>query len=160
MLNRRSIYALNKKDKEAIVYLAADGTTIRLTREDFSLDAEFEKWKAWSDENFHEEELGDHVYYNHTLPFDERYCTDDLAESTERTLLSRFEQRARERFSTKLVIDTKARMTETQFRRMWLYHVVGLDEEEIAIAEHVTQQSVNESMFLARQKLDKILNNL
>ena len=41
MLDRKSIYALNKKDPEAIVYTDADKHTIRLTREDFDTEADF-----------------------------------------------------------------------------------------------------------------------
>lgn len=36
MVNRKSDYALNKKDITAIVYIDADKHIIRLTREDFS----------------------------------------------------------------------------------------------------------------------------
>ena len=45
MLNRKSIYAINKKDPDAIVYIDAEGNTIRLTRADFASEEEFAKWK-------------------------------------------------------------------------------------------------------------------
>ena len=35
MLDRKSIYSLNKADSNAIVYIDADGKVIRLTRQDF-----------------------------------------------------------------------------------------------------------------------------
>ena len=35
MFNRKSIYALNKKDPNAIVYMDANEVIVRLTREDF-----------------------------------------------------------------------------------------------------------------------------
>ncbi len=53
MLNEKSIYSLNKKDSNAIVYKDAEGNIIRLTRQDFSTGEEFEKWKAWSDADLH-----------------------------------------------------------------------------------------------------------
>lgn len=62
MLDRKSIYSLNKADSDAIVYTDADGNIIRLTRQCFSTDEEFKKWKAWSDEDFHAEEKKDHLY--------------------------------------------------------------------------------------------------
>lgn len=65
--NRISIYALNKKDPDAVVYPTADGKTVRVTREDFPSEADFLAFKAWSDENFHEEENLDHRESNHTL---------------------------------------------------------------------------------------------
>ena len=49
MFNRKSIYALNKKDPNAIVYTDADGNLIRLTCDDFACAAEFQHWKDWSD---------------------------------------------------------------------------------------------------------------
>ena len=45
MFDRSSDYALNKKDPEAIVCKSATGVHIRLTRNYFSSEAEFEKWK-------------------------------------------------------------------------------------------------------------------
>ena len=50
MFNRKSSYALNKKDPNAIVYMDANEAIIRLTREDFASEKEFLKWKALSDE--------------------------------------------------------------------------------------------------------------
>ena len=53
MFNRKSSYALNKKDPNAIVYMDANEAIIRLTREDFASEKEFLKWKALSDEDYH-----------------------------------------------------------------------------------------------------------
>ena len=71
MFNRKSIYALNKKDPDAIVYMDANEVIIRLTREDFASEKEFLKWKALSDEDYHASEKEAHVYANHTLALDE-----------------------------------------------------------------------------------------
>lgn len=60
MFDRNSDYALNKKDPYAIVCKSATGIHIRLTRADFSSEEEFEKWKRWSDENYHAIEKADH----------------------------------------------------------------------------------------------------
>lgn len=49
MFNRKSSYALNKKDPNAIVYMDANEAIIRLTREDFASEEEFLKWKSLSD---------------------------------------------------------------------------------------------------------------
>ena len=61
MYNKRSDYALNKRDREAIVFASTTGDVIRLTREDFATDAEFERWKTWSDADYHATELRDRV---------------------------------------------------------------------------------------------------
>ena len=65
MFNRKSIYALNKKDPDAIVYMDANEGIIRLTREDFASEEEFLKWKSWSDENYHTEDNQDVVKGKH-----------------------------------------------------------------------------------------------
>lgn len=43
MFNRKSSYALNKKDPNAIVYMDANEAIIRLTREDFASEEESTK---------------------------------------------------------------------------------------------------------------------
>ena len=48
MFNRKSDYALNKKDATAIVYIDADKHIKRLTHEDFSSEEEFLRWKSWA----------------------------------------------------------------------------------------------------------------
>lgn len=67
MFNRKSSYALNKKDPNAIVYMDANEAIIRLTREDFASEEEFLKWKSLSDADYHASEKEDHVYANHMV---------------------------------------------------------------------------------------------
>ena len=76
MFNRKSSYALNKKDPDAIVYMDANEVIIRLTREDFASEEEFLKWKFLSDEDYHASEKEAHVYANHTLALDELWTKD------------------------------------------------------------------------------------
>lgn len=52
MFDTKSDFALNKLDREAIVCKSATGVHIRLTREDFASDEEFESWKKWSDGDY------------------------------------------------------------------------------------------------------------
>lgn len=61
MFDRKSDFALNKKDPDAIVYKSSTGVHIRLTRLDFASLEEFEKWKHWSDEDYHSTEKANHV---------------------------------------------------------------------------------------------------
>ena len=70
MFNRKSIYALNKKDPDAIVYMDANEVIVRLTREDFASEEEFLKWKSWSDGNYHTEDNQDVVEGKHNEYFD------------------------------------------------------------------------------------------
>ena len=56
MYDRRSIYVLNKKNPDAIVLPDAAGNLICLTCADFTDEAEFRRWKRWSDQDFHAED--------------------------------------------------------------------------------------------------------
>ena len=70
MFNRKSIYALNKKDPDAIVYMDANEVIVRLTREDFASEEEFLKWKSWSDGNYRTEDNQDVVEGKHNTSID------------------------------------------------------------------------------------------
>ena len=153
MPDRKSIYTLNKKDPEAIVYTDADRQIIRLTRADFDTEADFLKWKAWSDENYHDEEKSDHVEDNHTAPLDEK---SGAADGPEVIIEQRIEKQAQERYTAKTVIRIKGQLTEKQFRRLWLYCVGGLTQQQIAEAEEVGQRRISTSITGAIKKIREI----
>ena len=153
MPDRKSIYTLNKKDPEAIVYTDADRHIIRLTRADFDTEADFLKWKAWSDENYHDEEKSDHVEDNHTAPLDEK---TGAADGPEVIIEQRFEKQAQERYTAETVIRIKGQLTEKQFRRLWLYCVGGLTQQQIAEAEEVGQRRISTSITGAIKKIREI----
>ena len=155
MVNKNSIYALNKKDPDAIVYPSANGKLIRVTREDFPSEEEFLAFKKWSDENFHEEEKLDHREANHTL------SSEDLSEAALATpavdvVMERQQQRAeRRRMTSDMVIKLKDKLTDKQFRRMWMKFSEGKTEEEIAEIEGTTQQAISLSIVSALEKIEK-----
>ena len=68
MYDRKSDYALNKQDRDAIVCGSVTGVHIRLTRSDFSSEEEFQKWKAWSDRDYHTTEKAGRAYHDNRLP--------------------------------------------------------------------------------------------
>ena len=155
MVNKNSIYALNKKDPDAIVYPSANGKLIRVTREDFPSEEDFLAFKKWSDENFHEEEKLDHREANHVL------SADDLSEAAlavpaADVLMERQHERAeKRRIASNMVVKLKDKLTDTQFRRLWMYHVDGKTEEEIAEIEGVAQQQISKSIIAAEKKIKK-----
>ncbi len=159
MFNKNSIYALNKKDPDAIVYPSADGKLVRITREDFPSEEEFLAFKAWSDENFHEEEKLDHREANHIL------SVDDLSEAALAvpaidTVMERRHDRAVEKKkASDMVVKLKDKLTETQFRRLWMYEVEGMTEAAIAKKEGVGQRRVSTSITDAKKKLEKFSQN-
>ena len=156
MVNKNSIYALNKKDPDAIVYPSANGKLIRVTREDFPSEEEFLAFKKWSDENFHEEEKLDHREANHVL------SADDLSEAAlavpaADVLMERQHERAEKRkIASDMVVKLKDKLTDTQFRRLWMYHVDGMTIDEIGEIEGISHQNVSKSILAAERKIKKI----
>lgn len=150
--NRISIYALNKKDPDAIVYPTADGKTVRVTREDFPSEEDFLAFKAWSDENFHEEENLDHRESNHTLSMDDLSEAALAVPAVDVVMEHQYQRAEQHRMTTDMVIKLKDKLTETQFRRLWKLKVERKTLEEIASQEKVAFQSVHESIESALKK--------
>ena len=159
MPDRKSIYSLNKKDPDAIVYTDAGKRIIRLTREDFDTEADFLKWKAWSDDNYHEEEKADHVEENHTAPFSDRSDMAGASDGPEVIIEQRFEKRSKEQYAAEAVIRVKGQLTEKQFRRLWMYCIGGMTQQQIAEAEEVGQRRVSKSIAIAVRKIKKLLGD-
>lgn len=155
MHDKKSIYSLNKKDPDAIVYRDANRQITRLTREDFDTEADFLKWKCWSDENYHEEEKENHVHADHTLPLD--YAASDTGSTTSPEIIieQHLEESEREFYAAETVIRIKGELTEKQFRRLWMYCVNGMTEQEIAAYESVGQQRISKSITSAIKRLKK-----
>ena len=155
MVNKNSIYALNKKDPDAIVYPSANGKLIRVTREDFPNEEEFLAFKKWSDENFHEEEKLDHREANHILSVDD-LSEAALAVPAADVLMERQHERAeKRRMASNMVVKLKDKLTDTQFRRLWMYHVDGLTIDEIGEIEGISHQNVSKSILAAERKIKK-----
>lgn len=153
--NRISIYALNKKDPDAIVYPTADGKTVRVTREDFPSEEDFLAFKAWSDENFHEEENLDHRESNHTLSMDDLSEAALAVPAVDVVMEHQYQRAEQHRMTTDMVIKLKDKLTETQFRRLWKLKVERKTLEEIVSQEKVAFQSVHESIESALKKISK-----
>lgn len=156
MVKKDSLYSINKKNPDAVVYKFANGEEHRVTREDFPTEEAFLAFKAWSDENFHEEERLDHKEANHTL------STENLSEAALATpavdvVMERQYQRAEQRrMNTDMVVKLKDKLTETQFRRLWKYEVEGLTIDEIGDQEGVDHQRISKSIIAAKKKIKKI----
>ncbi len=155
MFNKNSIYALNKKDPDAIVYPSATGQLVRITRADFPSEEEFLAFKAWSDENFHKEDNRDVVEGKHLVSIDD-ISESALAVPASDVIMERQLARAEQRkMASDMVVKLKDKLTETQFRRLWMYYVDGKTEEEIAEIEGVGQQRVSKSILAAVKKIKK-----
>ena len=156
MFNKNSLYALNKKDPDAIVYPTADGKTVRITREDFPSEEEFLAFKKWSDENFHKEDNRDVTEDRYRVSIDS-LSESALAVPSDDVIMERRQLRAeRRKAATEMVIKLNDKLTDIQFRRLWMYHVDGLTIDEIGEIEGISHQNVSKSILAAERKIKKI----
>ncbi len=151
MFDKKSDYAQNKRQKNAIVYISVTGS-VRLTRADFASEDEFQKWKDWSDGDYRASEQAGRGFYDNAVPFNDKLETLGAVLSVEEELFSRLEEIEHRWLSAALITQLMNRLTEKQYRRLWLYYVKNLSEREIAALEHVGQQRVSKSI-LSGQKI-------
>jgi DNA-directed RNA polymerase specialized sigma24 family protein len=156
MFNRKSIYALNKKDPDAIVYMDANEVIVRLTREDFASEKEFLKWKALSDEDYHASEKEAHVYANHTLALDELSEEAASIPAVDVCMEQAHDRAEAIHRSVRKVTQMRKHLTDTQFRRVWMYFVDGMTVDEIGAAEGVSHQNISKSIGAAMKKMKKL----
>ena len=155
MFNRKSIYALNKKDPDAIVYMDANEVIVRLTCKDFASEEEFLKWKSWSDGNYHTEDNQDVVEGKHNTSI------DDLSEAAlsipaiDVVMERQHEKSERRRVASAMVSQIMDKLTGTQFRRLWMYYVGGMTVDKIGEKEGVSHQAASLSITTAIRKIKK-----
>ena len=155
MFKKDSLYSINKKNPDAVVYKFANGEESRITRADFATEEEFLAFKAWSDEDLHIEDKRE------VLAGIRQVSIEDISEAAIATpavdvvmehQLQRSEQR---RKVSELVVQLKDKLTEKQFRRLWMYCVDGKTEQQIAKIEGIDQQRISKSILAAKKKIKK-----
>ena len=154
MYERKSDYALNKTDPDAIVFKTAAGAYIRLHREDFSSEEEFDRWKGWSDEDYRVVDIQNNVYTKQTVSL-EGVPEQAGALSQEQLLIEQYDQLDREQFCRLLLEGINTCLSEPQRRRLLKYYFEGQTEVEIAAAERVSQSKIAESIWRAKENLKK-----
>lgn len=157
MFDRKSDYSLNKQDPEAIVCKSVTDIHIRLTRYDFSSPEEFETWKRWSDEDYHEIERQDHIYHNHVLALDALADVVLDVLSPEEEITDRQDRMEREQVYQAIRNALETQLTPAQHRRLWLYYVEDLTIEEIAGRDHIRHQNVSKRIHAAKKILKNFL---
>ena len=160
MFDTKSDYSLNKSDPAAIVFRCADGVHIRLTREDFDSEMEFQKWKDWSDQDYYATEKAEHIFSNHTLSIDGLTEKPIAVQSPEDMLIEVINQQERQKLRHLLIEGLDNCLTQFQRRRLWLYCVEGLTVRQIAEAEGVRHPSIIESLTAAKRKINDYLKKL
>ena len=156
MFNRKSSYALNKKDPNAIVYMDANEAIIRLTREDFASEEEFLKWKVWSDEDYHTEDNRDVVEDKHNMSIDTLSEAALSIPAIDVVMDRQHEKSAQRKMASAMVSQIRGKLTETQFRRLWMYYVDGITIDEIGAVEGISHQNISKSIGSALKKIKKL----
>lgn len=160
MFKKDSLYSINKKNPDAVVYKFANGEQSFVTRADFSTEEEFLAFKAWSDEDLHTEDKRD------VLASIRQVSIDDISEAAisvppADVVMEYQHQRAvQRRKASEMVVQLKDKLTDTQFRRLWMYHVDGKTEEEIAEIEGVAQQQISKAIIAAEKKIKKFSSEM
>ena len=158
MKYNHTVNALNVLNSDAIIYPFADGTSISLTRADFQSDEEFQKWKSWSDENNRVTENKNYTYRYHSVSTE--VIRDKALSSPSLDDIYLYEEERIEKLADLLLYSEaveyiKTLLTATQFRRLWLYCVEELTEEEIAAREGVGRRRISTSITSAKKKVYK-----
>ena len=155
MFKKDSLYSINKKNPDAVVYKFANGEQSLVTRADFATEEEFLAFKKWSDEDLHIEDKRD------VLAGIRQVSIDDVSEAAVAVpavdvAIERQHQRAEQRRKVSdMVVQLKGKLTETQFRRLWMYYAEERTLEEIAEAEGVSAVAVFYSIEAAEKKISK-----
>lgn len=152
MFDKRCDYALNHLDKTAIVCQSVTGEHIRLTREDFSSEEEFFRWKKWSDDDYHKIQLAGRDD-DDCLSFDA--LRDTPAPSAEDIFFAPILAAEKAERRQWMLEQIRTKLTRKQYRRLCLYYLEGKTQEEIAVAEGITQQRVSKSLIAGEKIVEK-----
>ena len=157
MFDNKSDYALNKQDKNSIVYSGSDGTIARISQNDFSSEEEFLFWKSWSDANYKETDYAKSYFHRYTVGLDTIGDNASNIPSPEEMLLYKAEREEQVQKAMELVQMISESLTEVQFRRLWLHYVHKENVRSIAQAEGVAHPSIVASITSAQRKILKIV---
>ena len=157
MFDTKSDFALNKFDRDAIVCRSVTGVHIRLTRADFASEEEFLRWKVWSDGDYYDTEKDGRVFYDNGIPLDPRVDKLGAVPSIEAGILAALdaaEASAEQAQRTAVLMEQiKACLTETQYRRLWMFHARKMNVTAIARAEGISKASASRSISAALKNI-------
>lgn len=153
VFDRKSLYARNKLNPDAIVCSDNTNGERLITREYFSSEAEFHFWKEWSDGDYHTQAKADNQEYKHTVSLHALAEGVGCVTSPEETAIRRFERSLRGNVSAKQIQLVQTIITEKQYRRLWLYGVEGMTQQEIGRRENVSQKRISKSIIAAKKKI-------
>ena len=157
MFDTKSDFALNKFDRDAIVCRSVTGVHIRLTRADFASEEEFLRWKVWSDGDYYDTEKDGRDFYDNGIPLDPRVDKLGAVPSIEAGILAALDaaeaSAAQAQRTAVLMEQIKACLTETQYRRLWMFHARKMNVTAIARAEGISKASASRSISAALKNI-------
>lgn len=153
MFDNKSDYAVNKKEKDCIVYRGCDGNEQRITKSDFATEEEFLFWKEWSDEDYQQMDYEDAYYHRHIVSLDSTGGNILTDRSPEEILISRSDRDERVHQAKSKVFLLAGYLTKVQFRRIWHHYALGENVREIALQEGVVHSCVVASIKAATKKI-------
>ena len=161
-----SDYALNKINKEAIVYRFVT-EIVEVTPSDCLAEnpdmtrADFRVLKRKSNADYRKRDRLDNAQTKRNTPFDELDQTDLIYTPTPEEMLigsinarEKAEERQRRLRIANQALDL---LSDYQRRRYLMYHIDGLSEPQIAAIEGSTQQAVSKCLCLAKKKIELFL---
>lgn len=87
---------------------------------------------------------------------------DDLSEAAfsipaiDVVMERKHEKAERRRVASVMVSQIRDKLTETQFRRLWMYYVDGMTVDEIGRIEGISHQNISKSIGAAMKKIKNI----
>lgn len=148
-----SDYAMNLKNKTAIVCPSYCGPNIFLTAEHFKDDQEFTFWKTVSDEDYRLRESAERREKANTVLLDDLPHILAAADSSEAVLLAQYEAAETRALLRQTVAKLRGLLTPPQFRRFWLCVICGKPRCEVAKQEGVSPSAVVKSIHQARHRI-------
>jgi hypothetical protein len=155
VFDRKSLYARNKLNPDAIVCSNNMNGENFITKEFFASEAEFRFWKEWSDSDYHMRAKGDNREHEHTVSLHALSEEVGADLSPEDIILVRYACLKRGRAAAAQVRMLQSIITEKQFRRLWMYSVVGMTQREISQIEKANQRRISKSIIAAKNKIIK-----
>ena len=153
MFDNKSDYAVNKKEKDCIVYRGCDGNEQRITRSDFATEEEFLFWKKWSDEDYKQTDYEDAYYHRHIVSLDSTNDSILADTSPEEILISKIDRAERVQQTKARVFLLASYLTRVQFRRIWHHYALGENVRKIASQEGVVHSCIVASIKAATKKI-------
>jgi len=156
LFNSKNDYARNKLNPDTIVYASATGW-IKLSKDDFTSEDEFLKWKHLSDKDYHDRAKQSRQFDN-CLSLECLSESSALVCSAEEMLIEKQKQPSPDIYE----LNTKIReiLTDKQYRRLYLYSEKHMNQMEIAVLEGVLQCEISVSINQAKKKIKNFLRDI